>query len=87
MAILIFILLKVLEIYSYILFTYAFLSWVPDLQDTFIGRSLHWLAQPVLAPFRKMKLQFLGLDWTIVVVAILINILERMLVNLLPFFL
>ncbi|MGT2799080.1 YggT family protein [Streptococcus marmotae] len=87
MAVVIFILLKALEIYSYILFGYAILSWVPDLYDTFIGRTLSWLAQPVLTPFRKLKLHFFGLDWTIVVVAILLNVLERLLIDLLPLFL
>ncbi|MBF0777183.1 YggT family protein [Streptococcus cuniculi] len=83
MTLVILILLKVLEIYSYILVAYAFLSWVPNAYDSFIGRLITSLVRPILAPFQRFKLQFLGLDWTIVLVLFLVRLLSRLLVYLL----
>ncbi len=82
MALVIFFLLKVLEIYSYILVAYAFLSWIPNAYDSWLGRLLISLVRPILAPFQRFKLQFLGLDWTIVLVLFLIHLLSRILVSL-----
>ncbi|MBF0775254.1 hypothetical protein BVE84_01755 [Streptococcus azizii] len=82
MALIIFFLLKVLEIYSYILVAYAFLSWIPNAYDSWLGRLLISLVRPILAPFQRFKLQFLGLDWTIVLVLFLIHLLSRILVSL-----
>ncbi|MBF0819415.1 YggT family protein [Streptococcus acidominimus] len=82
MAFVILLLLKVLRIYSYILVAYAFLSWVPNAHDSLIGRLLTSLVRPILAPFQRFKLQFLGLDWTIVLVLFLIHLLSGILVSL-----
>lgn len=79
MQLMILILLRVIEIYSYILMAYVLMSWIPSLYDTVIGRFVLSLVRPVLAPFRRFNLQFAGLDWTVFVLMIALNLLSRFL--------
>lgn len=83
MQFIVFVLLKVIDIYSFIILAYAFLSWVPDLYDTSIGRMITSLVDPILRPFRRLRLQFFGLDFTVWVVFLLLNIATRLLLQLL----
>ncbi|MGT2716099.1 YggT family protein [Streptococcus respiraculi] len=83
MAFVIFILLRALKIYSYVLVAYALLSWIPSAYDSSIGRFITSLVRPVLEPFRRLKLQFFGLDFTIFLLYFLIQLLSRILINLL----
>lgn len=83
MDILIVVLLKVVDIYSFILLAYAFLSWFPGLVGTRIGRLVDWLAEPILAPFRRWNLIFMGMDFTVLVVTLLLNAATRILIYLL----
>ncbi|MDG3131553.1 YggT family protein [Streptococcus suis] len=87
MQFLILVILKVSEIYSYLLLGYALLSWFPNLYDSVIGRMLHRLVTPILKPFRRLNLQFMGLDWTVMVAMITLNIGTRLLLELLISFL
>lgn len=79
MHLIISILLQAIEIYSYILLAYVVLSWIPSLHDTAIGRLIVELVRPVIKPFRRFNLQFFGLDWTIVVIWIILNVISRFL--------
>lgn len=83
MAFVISILLKALEIYSFILLVYAFLSWVPGAAESPLGQFIAQLVEPLLKPFRKWNLEFLGLDWTVFVAMILLNLVARMLIRFL----
>ncbi|MBM7642618.1 YggT family protein [Streptococcus loxodontisalivarius] len=74
MALLFIILSRLVTIYSYILIAYALMSWLPGAYNSAIGRLLRALAEPVLNPFRKLRLQFFGLDFTIIFVLFLFNI-------------
>ncbi|MGT2754502.1 YggT family protein [Streptococcus ovis] len=76
-------LLQAIEIYSYVLLAYVLLSWIPSLYDTFLGKLIIKLVRPVLTPFRKLNLQFFGLDWTIVLIWFILNILSQFLWQLL----
>lgn len=73
------ILIRAVELYSLILFVYALMSWVPDLYQSTVGRWIVWLVKPVLKPFEKLNLQFMGLDWTVFVALITLNIVARFL--------
>lgn len=42
------ILLKAIEIYSFVLVAYALLSWFPGAYDTSLGRLVKSMAEPVL---------------------------------------
>lgn len=83
MQFLILMILKVVEIYSYLCLVYALLSWFPDLYHSAVGRWISWLVSPILKPFRKLPLQFMGLDLTVMVAMICLNLGSRLLVQLL----
>ncbi|EHJ52954.1 YggT family protein [Streptococcus macacae] len=82
-AYIIFVLARVTEIYSVLLALYALLSWFPNAYDTFLGRLLRDIVEPVLKPFERLNLQFAGLDFTIIFVIIVLNGLTRLLMMLL----
>ncbi|HFI0355446.1 TPA: YggT family protein [Streptococcus suis] len=83
MQFLIMIILKVVDIYSYILVGYALLSWVPPLYNGPLGHLLGWLVAPIVKPFRRLNLQFLGVDWTLFLVMILLHAGASVLIRLL----
>lgn len=83
MQFLISIILKIVELYSYLLLGYALLSWFPALYHSPLGSLLEGLVAPVLRPFRRLNLQFMGLDFTIMVAMLVLNIGTRLLVGLL----
>ena len=85
MQMIIIILLRAIEIYSYVLLAYVVLTWIPSLYDTALGRLIVSLVRPVIIPFRKLNLQFFGLDWTVFVIWIILNVISRILVRLLFF--
>lgn len=83
MALLILFLIRVLSVYSYLFIAYAILSWVPSLYDSAVGRFIRFLVEPVLAPLRRFNLQFGGLDFTVFVAMIAIQVLSNILYSLL----
>lgn len=86
MQIIIVIVLKIVEIYSYLLLAYALLSWFPTLYTSNLGRIIRWLVEPIVKPLRSLPLQFLGLDWSVMVAMIALNIGTRLLLQLLYLF-
>ena len=79
------ILLRAIEIYSYVLLASVVLTLIPSLYDTAMGKLIISLVRPVITPFRKLNLQFFGLDWTVFVIWIILNVISRVLVRLLFF--
>ncbi|EHI68562.1 YggT family protein [Streptococcus ictaluri] len=77
------VLLKLIKVYSYLLLGYALLSWLPGAYNSWIGRLISDLVEPVLKPFRSLNLQFAGLDFTIFLVVIGLNVLSDLLVRIL----
>ncbi|MCC9984576.1 YggT family protein, partial [Streptococcus agalactiae] len=62
MILVLLILLKTIRVYSYILLVYALLSWFPGAYDSWIGRLVVQIVDPIIRPLRRFNLQFLGLD-------------------------
>ncbi|MDY5636445.1 YggT family protein [Streptococcus orisratti] len=77
------ILLKVIQLYTYLLIIYALLSWFPGAYDSALGRFISSIVEPLIAPFRRLNLQFAGLDFTIWAVVIVLNVLTRLLAYIL----
>ncbi|EJN94397.1 YggT family protein [Streptococcus ratti] len=77
------ILARAIEVYSFLLVIYALLSWFPDAYHTWLGRLLVDIVEPVIKPFRRFNLQFAGLDFTIIIIILLLNLLKQFLFNLL----
>ncbi|MGT2933037.1 YggT family protein [Streptococcus catagoni] len=75
-------LLNIIKVYSYLLLAYALFSWFPGAYDTWVGRLISQLVEPVLKPFQKLPLQFAGIDFTIFVVMIGLNLLSDFLLRL-----
>lgn len=54
MDMLLLILLKVIEYYSYALIIYILMSWFPNARETTIGQFLTRICEPYLEPFRRI---------------------------------
>ena len=70
-------------IYSWILVTFALLSWLPNAYDTALGRLLTSLVKPILQPLRRLPLSIGGLDFTVWVAVLLVHLLGNYLIRLL----
>lgn len=66
-----------------LLLAYAFLSWIPAWYDSSFGKGLRFLVEPLLKPFRRLPLQFGGLDFTVVAALLALQILGEVFVGLL----
>ncbi|AXQ79710.1 YggT family protein [Streptococcus chenjunshii] len=82
MIFLISVLIRLIRVYSYILVAYALLSWFPGAYDTWLGRLLRQLSEPFLKPFRQLNLQFAGLDFTVWVAVIGLNLISQLVQSL-----
>ena len=80
MTFILIVLLKTIQFYSYMMLAYALLSWFPGAYNTWVGKLLTQLVEPVIKPFRRFNLQFAGLDFTIIAVMFALNILSRVLI-------
>lgn len=73
---------NIIQIYSIILVIYALLSWFPGAPESALGQMVHRLVEPFLRLFKKLPLQFAGLDFTVLVAILLLNFLERLVAQL-----
>lgn len=69
---------NIIQIYSIILVIYALLSWFPGAPESALGQMVHRLVEPFLSLFKKLPLQFAGLDFMVLVAILLLNFLERL---------
>lgn len=76
------ILLRVIQVYSYLLLVYALLSWFPGAYNSGLGRLIAYFVEPVIQPFRRFHLHIGGLDFTIWAVMIALNVLSGLLLRL-----
>lgn len=53
MSIVLVILLKAIEIYSYALIIYILMSWLPNIRESGIGHFFATICEPYLEPFRR----------------------------------
>ena len=73
---------NIIQFYSIILVIYALLSWFPGAPESALGQMVHRLVEPFLSLFKKLPLQFAGLDFTVLVAILLLNFLERLVAQL-----
>lgn len=73
---------NIIQIYSIILVIYALLSWFPGAPESALGQMVHRPVEPFLSLFKKLPLQFAGLDFTVLVAILLLNFLERLVAQL-----
>ena len=72
---------NIIQIYSIILVIYALLSWFPGAPQSTLGQMVHRL-EPFLSLFRKLPLQFGGLDFTVLVALLVLNLMNQLLARL-----
>ena len=65
------------DLYSISLIVYALLSWFPGAYQTKFGEFLTRIVEPYLKLFRRLPLQFAGLDFTVWVAILALNLLNR----------
>ena len=65
------------DLYSIALIVYALLSWFPGAYQTKFGEFLTRIVESYLKLFRRLPLQFAGLDFTVWVAILALNLLNR----------
>ncbi len=74
---------RVVNVVEILLVVYALLSWFPGAYDTSLGRIIRQIVNPILAPFRRLNLVFAGVDFSIIVIVLLLNFSLTILRNIL----
>ncbi|HEV2260808.1 MAG TPA: YggT family protein [Candidatus Rubrimentiphilum sp.] len=75
-----FVLDKVIWLYTIVMLIYAVLSWVPDLRGGW-SRWVDMLVEPVLAPVRRLVPPSAGIDWSFLIVIILLWVIDNWLIR------
>lgn len=68
-----------LDVYYYLLWGHALMSWLPALAQSRLGQFVTFLVEPLLKPLKRLPLQFGGLDFSVVVATIAIQALKHLL--------
>jgi YggT family protein len=68
---------RLVDIYTYVLIIYALLSWFPGGYQSKLGQIITKLAEPYLSLFRRLPLQFAGIDFTVLVAMLLLQFADR----------
>ncbi len=71
---------KVIWLYTIVMLIYAVLSWVPDLRGGW-SRWIDMLVEPVLAPVRRLIPATGGIDWSFLIVIVLLWIVDNLLIR------
>lgn len=74
---------RVVNVAEILLVVYALLSWFPGAYDTSLGRIIRQIVNPIFAPFRRLNLVFAGVDFSIIVIVLLLNFSLTILRNIL----
>ena len=74
---------RVVNVAEILLVVYALLSWFPGAYDTSLGRIIRQIVNPILAPFRRLNLVFARVDFSIIVIVLLLNFSLTILRNIL----
>ena len=80
------ILTRLVYLYTTILIVYALMSWFPGAYQSRFGQLLSRICEPFLDLFRRLPLQFGGIDFSVMAAIFALNlamrILQRILINL-----
>ncbi|HEY0221861.1 YggT family protein [Lactovum miscens] len=69
----------VIDVYTYVLLIYAFLSWLPSVNQSFIGRFIRKIVDPYLSLFDKIPTRFGIFDFKVFIGMIVLLIIKRFL--------
>jgi len=71
------------RLYTFLIFARVILSWVSHDVTNPIIQWVYRLTEPVMAPFRALIPAFGGIDFTPIIVLLVLNIVESLLLDLL----
>lgn len=74
---------KAIEIYTYVLVIYALLSWFPGAYESKIGQFIIKISRPYLSIFDRLPLSIGPIDFTIVVAIFVLQLAGRGLIIIL----
>ncbi|MBO1308266.1 YggT family protein [Enterococcus sp. 669A] len=70
---------RLVNLYTVLLVVYALLSWFPGAYESALGRLLGKICEPFLDLFRRLPLQFGGIDFSVMAAIIALNFIVRIL--------
>lgn len=73
------ILIKALEIYSFVIFVRILGSWLPQMQRTILFQYIYDVTEPILSPLRRLLPPLGGLDFSPMALLFLILFLQDLL--------
>ncbi|MGY3778843.1 YggT family protein [Isobaculum melis] len=74
------ILLKAIEVYSWVLIVYVLISWFPQARGSKFEYYLGKISEPFLGFFRKLIPPFGGIDFSPIIAFFALNLIQRGLV-------
>lgn len=74
---------KVAYAYSIVLIVYALMSWFPGASRSKLGQLVAKISEPYLRIFRRLPLQFAGIDFSFLVALIVYQYGSQIIINLL----
>lgn len=77
MLIVVDLLVRLIELYSWALIIYILMSWFPNARETSIGRFLSRICEPYLEPFRKIIPPLGMIDISPLVAFLVLNLAVR----------
>jgi len=75
---------QVLDIYTFALFILVILSWVAPYSRTPVALLIHQLCDPLMRPVRRLLPPIGGLDFSVMVVMLIIYMLGRFIIPMGP---
>lgn len=69
-------------VYYFLLLAYAFMSWVPSLNNSPFGKWIRSVVAPFVQPLRRLNLRLGNFDFTILLAIYLLNVLRSVLFRL-----
>ncbi len=70
---------RLVNLYTVLLVVYALLSWFPGAYQSALGKLLGRICEPFLDLFRRLPLQFGGIDFSVMAAIIALNFIVRIL--------
>ena len=74
-------------VFELLLIIYGLLSWFPNAPESGLGKMVQRIVEPFLGLFRKLPLQVVGLDFTVLVALLVLSGLQRFVLQVLAQFL
>ena len=69
------------QVFELVLIIYALLSWFPNASESALAKMVQRIVEPFLSLFRKIPLQFGGLDFTVLALSVVERFVLQFLVQ------